>query len=244
MKAILLLIAILFCCSTSNILLAQQTGFGVKGGLTIGLQKELYPLVSYHGDIFYESLTEWKGDTEGKQSRIGFVGQLGYHRKGVSYTNGRSFGGNAANYSIEDVFHNISVAALLKGSYQWGKFAPYWAGGIRGDVTVDFDLVSDGQVNVAQPQVNRVMLGFWLGGGIEWEAPKSPFGFFIEINVSPDLTPQVVKRERLVFNQSTGLYSVAYINPAEKILNIALEVSAGVKFINRPEWEDEILEAF
>ena len=106
---------------------AQQTGFGAKGGLTIGIQKSLFPLVSYHGDVFFESLTAWKDNKgTGKYSRIGVLAQLGYHRKGVSYTNGRYYGGQTSAIAIEDVFHNLSLALMMKGSFKVGKFAPYF----------------------------------------------------------------------------------------------------------------------
>lgn len=236
-----LLLGLLTMSSYTN---AQQMGFGAKGGLTIGIQRELQPMVSYHADLFFESLSKWQGDNIGKQSRIGWAAQLGYHRKGASYTNGRTFGGQQANQSIEDVFHNLSLAFLLKGNFQWGKLLPYYAAGVRGDFTLGYDLFYQNQPNFVLPQVNRVTFGFWLGGGLEWEPPKSPFGILLEINVSPDLTPQMIKTQRLVFNSSTGLYTAQFINPPERIINIALEVSAGFKFIDRIEWEEEELEEF
>ncbi len=210
---------------------AQQMAFGAKGGLTIGIQKNFYPLVSYHGDLFFESMGEWKDNKgNGSLSRMGLVVQLGYHRKGVSYTNGRLYGGRPSAVAIEDVYHNISLTALLKNSYKMGVFAPYFALGFRGDATLGAELVYQNQPNFVLPQINRAMFGLWLGGGIEWEAPKMPFGLVLEISVSPDLTPQLIKTQRLVFNQSTGLYTAQFLNPPEKTINVALEVSLGFKF--------------
>lgn len=228
---LLLLIASLFSLKNT---LAQQMGFGAKGGLTVGIQKSLYPLVSYHGDLFFESLSAWKDNKgTGKYSRIGVVAQLGYHRKGVSYTNGRYYAGQTSAVKVEDVFHNLSLGLLLKGSFQYGKFAPYFGVGFRGDATLDFSLLAQQNTNAVLPQVNRAIFGFWLGGGIEWESPKMPFGILLEINVSPDLTPQMLKTQRLIFNSSTGRYSAQILTPPEKTINIALEVAVGFKFIGR-----------
>lgn len=244
MKTIMLFFSILLVSISTSESYGQQMGFGAKGGLTVGIQRELQPLISYHGDLFFESLSKWQGENLDKQSRIGFVAQLGYHRKGASYTNGRNFGGTRPNQPIEDVFHNLSLSVLLKGNFQWGKLLPYYAAGIRGDVNLAADLYYESQPNFVLPQINRVTFGFWLGGGIEWEPPKSPIGVLLEINVSPDLTPQMIKTQRLIFNSSTGLYTAQFINPPERTINIALEISAGFKFIDRIEWEEEEVEEF
>ena len=81
-------------------------------------------------------------------------------------------------------------------------------------------------------------LVFGLGGGIDWEPPKLPFGLFFEINVSPDVTPQVF------FMRGT---QVQYVDPFRsttsvrtfgedyRIINLSIEVTFGVKFIVRKE---------
>jgi|GEM_PF-2616856 len=234
MKYLYLTLSLLiaFQCQTQ----AQHLGYGVKGGLTVGVQKSLFPLLSYHGAFVIEHQTRWtdkKGS--GKFSRVGVVGQLGYHRKGASYTNGRIFGNSAAPISVNDVFHNLSIAAMVKGAYKFGDFAPYFIAGFRGDFTVSAELVALSQqgVNIAPPQLNRAMFGFTIGGGVDWEPPKMPFGFFLEATLSPDVTPQVIKYFQQVYNVSTGLYTAQPLAEPERTINFVIEVSVGVKFLQR-----------
>lgn len=215
---------------------AQHIGYGVKGGLTIGIHKSLFPLISYHGGVFVEHQTRWtdkKGT--GKFSRVGVVGQLSYHRKGYSYTNGRFFGNAPAPISVNDVFHNLSLLAMVKGAYKFGNFAPYFLAGFRGDFTLAGELVALSQqgVNIAPPQLNRAMFGFTIGGGADWEPPKLPFGFFLEATLSPDVTPQVVNYYRQVYNVSTGLYTAQPLQEPERTINFVIEVSVGIKFLQR-----------
>jgi len=84
------------------------------------------------------------------------------------------------------------------------------------------------------------------GGGIEWEAPKLPFGIFFEINVSPDLTPQIF------FPKGTQVVYPVYNRPNTtttrtftedyKIINVCIEVTLGIKFLMRkaPEVTEEM----
>jgi hypothetical protein len=59
--------------------------YGFKGGPTIATQNwngfQRNGLISYHGDLFVESLGGWKQNGKILQ-RSGFQAQLGYHRKG------------------------------------------------------------------------------------------------------------------------------------------------------------------
>lgn len=233
MKQLLSLLICLSCFATLTN--GQHLGFGVKGGFTLGFQKSLYPLASYHGDLFFEYQGRWVDRKEtGKYSRIGFVTHLGYHRKGASYTGGRFYGNNGATISIEDVFHNISLMVGLKGSYQFGNFSPYYLTGLRADFTPHFELVlQQQQNNPPLPDVSRAMFGFSIGGGVDWEPPKVPFGLFLEISVSPDVTPQVIKYYTQTFNYSTGVYTTQILSEPEKTINVVLEISVGIKFISR-----------
>ena len=93
MKLLTTSILVLFL---TNATLAQHLGFGAKGGLLVGTQKNKRALISYHADVFFESMGKWQG--EALKRRIGYVIQAGYHRRGASYNNGL-FGSNN-NFSI------------------------------------------------------------------------------------------------------------------------------------------------
>jgi hypothetical protein len=213
---------------------AQQIGFGAKGGLLVGTQRSKRALMSYHGDLFFESMGKWQG--ENTPRRLGFVAQLGYHRRGASYNSG-FFGTN--RFVVNDIFHNISLAALLKGNFKLSESVlPYYAAGIRLDATVANNVVN----SLDAQGVTPLNFGFWLGGGIDWEPPKLPFGLFFEINVSPDVTPQIFFRKGTQvqyidpFRTTTSLrtFSEDY-----KIINLSIEVTFGIKFIIRKEIEPE-----
>lgn len=214
----------------TNATLAQHLGFGAKGGLLVGTQKNKRALISYHADVFFESMGKWQG--EALKRRIGYVIQAGYHRRGASYNNGL-FGSNN-NFVVSDLFHNIVVSALLKGSFEVGKFAPYYAAGLRLEITPDSSFSQ--VVNPRDAQgVTPVNFGLWLGGGIEWEPPNSPLGIFLELNISPDLTPQIF------FPKGTQVQYPDYFNPGStrveqfqedyRILNLSIELSLGFKFL-------------
>lgn len=219
---------VLFLIGTT--LRAQHLGFGAKGGLLVGTQKNKRALISYHADVFFESMGKWQGDE--LKRRIGYVIQLGYHRRGASYNNGLF--GSTNNIIISDIFHNISLAALLKGSFQVGKFVPYYGAGLRLEITPDSSFAE--VINPRDAQgVTPVNFGLWLGGGIEWEPPKTPFGIFIELNISPDITPQIF------FPKGTQVQYPDYFNPGAtrteqfqedyRILNLSIELTFGIKFM-------------
>ena len=213
---------------------AQQMGFGVKGGLTVGTQKDKRALVSYHGAAFFETLSKWK--EKNVTSRYGFVAQLGYHRRGGSYNAG-IWGANNTIVA-NDIFHNLSLATLLKGSYKFGNLLPYYATGLRLDVTVASSVIN----SIDAQGITPVNFGLWLGGGIDWEPVKLPFGLFLEVNISPDLTPQVFfPRGTVVGYQSWNSSTTQTRTFGEdyRIINVCIEVSLGVKFIARKNTDPE-----
>jgi len=220
----------LFCSFTQ----AQQMGFGVKGGLLVGTQQSKRALMSYHADFVFESMGKWQG--ENTPRRLGFVAQLGYHRRGASYNSG-FFGTNT--FVVNDLFHNISLATLLKGNFKVSKSVlPYYAAGIRLDVTVANEVVN----NLDAQGVTPLNFGFWLGAGIDWEPPKLPFGLFFELNVSPDVTPQVffMRGTKVQYvDPFRSTTSVRTFSEDYRIINLSIEVTFGVKFIVRKEIEPE-----
>lgn len=226
MKNYISIIIFLLFLSTSS--QAQHTAFGAKGGLLVGTQQGKRALLSYHADLLFESMGKWQG--ENTLRRLGFVAQLGYHRRGASYNSG-VFNSNP-NFIINDLFHNISLAALIKGNFKFNAILPYYAAGVRLDVTAANEVIN----NLDAQGVTLVNFGFWLGGGFDWEPPKLPFGLFLEINVSPDVTPQVFfpKGTQVQYiDPFTTKSSVRTFNQDYKIINVSIEITLGIKFIMR-----------
>lgn len=224
------------CCFLCTVLglQAQEWSLGAKGGLLVGTQQNKRTLLSYQGSAFFETMGAWQG--KGTPRRLGFVAQLGYHRRGASYTAGLF---NSTNFvPANDVFHNVSLAALLKGGYRAKNFIPYYAAGIRLDVTV-----ANNVVNPFDAQgVQAVNAGFWLGGGIEWTPPTLPFGLFIEFNISPDITPQVFFRQGTqvqYYDPFTRQSTVRVMDQDYRITNISLELSIGIRFIGHAAQSEE-----
>lgn len=230
---ILLFYLALFLGQQAN---AQQLGFGAKGGLLVGSQQGKRALLSYHGDLFFETLGAWQG--EGVPRRLGFKASLGYHRRGASYNTG-SFN-NPNRVIISDIFNNLSLAALFKGGYKIKNFAPYYAAGLRVDYTISAQMVNPFDAQGVRP----INLGLWLGGGLEWEPPTLPFGFFIEVSMHPDLTPQIFFRQGTIIEYRdpfTNQPRYQTINEDRRITNLSLELTFGIKFIQRREKASEDL---
>lgn len=222
--------------SITTALSAQHWAFGAKGGLLVGTHPNKRALLSYQGSVFVEHAGAWQA--EGTR-RLGFVGQLGYHRRGASYNAGMF---NNANFApANDIFHNISIAALLKGGYRASNFIPYYAGGLRLDVTIASEVINPFEAQGVQP----LNVGLWLGGGIEWHPPTLPLGFFLEFNISPDITPQVFFQKGTqvqYFDPFRGTSQVRVMAEDYRIVNISLELSLGIKFGGSPDEDSTPLE--
>jgi hypothetical protein len=225
-NALILLFSLFF----SSTLLAQELGFGAKGGLLVGTQANKRPLISYHADAFFEAMGAWQGD--GTPRRLGFVGSLGYHRRGASYN--ALLIGNPNQTVISDIYHNLSLAALIKGGYQFNNLSPYYAGGLRLDYTMASEVVNPFDAQGVRP----VNVGLWLGGGLEWAPAESPFGIFVEISVQPDITPQVFFARGTLIQYTdpfSGQTTTRTVAEDQRITNLCLEATVGIKFIKRKD---------
>jgi hypothetical protein len=207
--------------------------YGFKGGPTIATQSwngfQRNGLISYHGDLFVESLGAWKQKGNISQ-RSGFQAQLGYHRKGSTFRN--VFIYDQFNNKIRipsNLFHNISLGLLGKGAFQLQeKSLAYYAIGITVDYTVDFQLVGLG----TETGVNRFTYGVWFGGGYEWDLGKSPLSFFVEANINPDIGRQVFIPAGLRTQYTDPVSGQPIYTTQQKVNNLIFELSIGLK-VNR-----------
>ncbi len=243
-KLVILCIGALWLWAVS----AQAQGgsfFGVKGGLTISQQQwnnfERDPLISFHGDIYTESLPE--------QGRFSLFASLGYHPKGSALRNVRFF--NPVNNQFsqapaqEFVFKNISLVLGAKQRFDLGIGSKtYFALGIRGDYTVDTNLDKYQEYNETvfpfypiddNEFINRINYGVTVGGGFEFMFSEF-VGGLIEMNVHPDFSKQYFQTAiPNVYNPYTGQTSTI---PQREIRNLAFEITLGIRLLRKVEYID------
>ena len=207
--------------------------FGFKGGPTIATQNwngfQRNGLITYHGDIFVESMGSWKQKGSIAQ-RSSFQAQLGYHRKGSTFRNVFIYDQNNRKIKIpSNLFHNISLGLLGKGAFKiQEKSLAYYGIGITLDYTVEYQLVGIG----TEAGVNRFTYGVWFGGGYEWDLGKSPLSFFVEANINPDIGRQVFIPAGLRTQYTDQQTGQPIYTTQQKVNNLIFELSVGLK-INR-----------
>lgn len=205
------------------------TGYGIKGGATLATQTwngyQRNALYSYHADAFVEILGAWKDKNEtGNFRRSSFQVQLGYHRKGSAFRN--IFYQN--NNPPPNVFHNLSLGFLGKGAFKIKERNNLFYGiGLHVDYTMTYQLQGFG----AQSGVNRFNYGVWLGGGYEWGLSES-LALFIELSISPDISKQVYIPPGLPTQFTDPISGQVVLSTEQKVYNLPLELSVGIKFIN------------
>jgi hypothetical protein len=239
-----------FACAAlllmSSELFTQSYAFGLKGGLTIGVQQwdgfERDPLFKYHGIAFIESAPE------GNQFAI--FAQAGYHQKGSAIRNG--FFTNPINGNLESaptqefIFHNISLVLGGKQKYAFGSGESklYYLVGLRGEYTAGTNLESYQSTNnfnrafAIYPFPESVIhwnYGITAGGGME-----VPFSEFVcgllEFTVNPDFSRQY--RQPSIPNVRDPFTGESRTIPERIIRNIAFEVTLGLRFLHKIEYID------
>lgn len=207
--------------------------YGIKGGPTVANQTwnnfQRNALIAYHADLFLEVLGSWKekGNTTQRSS---FQAQLGYHQKGSTFRNVFFFDQNNNRVRIpSNFFHNVSLGLLGKGAFKiQEKSLAYYAIGLTLDYTVSYQLVGLG----ATTGVNRFTYGVWFGGGYEWNLGNSPWAFFVETNINPDISRQVFIPAGLPTQYSDPVSGQRILTTEQKVNNLVFELSAGFK-LNR-----------
>lgn len=229
----------LACLLTIN-LQGQSFAWGLKGGLTVGYQKwQNTPrdlLFKYHGILFIESLPAGND--------FALFGQVGYHVKGSALRNlqvnlggGGVFRPPAETYE----FNNLSLVLGAKQKFNWKEYAKaFYAFGIRGDYTLSTNLDEFQQNNVQYRAffpsdffVRKLNYGVYIGGGLEF-ALNDLIGAMVEFSVAPDFSFQY--RQPAIGNV-TDPFTFQLVNiPERKILNVALELTVGLRFLRVVEY--------
>ena len=226
-----------------NGLCAQGTVFGIKGGLTLGIQKwngiDQDPLFKYHGAISVESLDE--------TAQFSIFAQAGYHIKGSALRNGSFLdqNGNLARLSAQEfLFKNISVILGGKRKYDLSdKMKGYYLFGLRGDYTLgtnldDYRTANEFNGGLYYPDngfVRKYNYGMTIGGGFEF-ALGELVGLLLDITVNPDFSYQYKQPAiQNVRNPNTGQNTTI---PERTIRNTTFEVTAGFRLLRKVEYVD------
>ncbi|MBI5914637.1 MAG: hypothetical protein HY842_04615 [Bacteroidetes bacterium] len=226
-----------------NGLNAQGTAFGIKGGLTLGVQKwngfDQDPLFKYHGILSAESIDE--------TAQFSVFAQVGYHLKGSALRNRNFFdvNGNAYRPSAQEfIFKNISLTFGGKRKYDLSdRMKGYYLLGLRGDYTLGTNL---DKYKAANEQNGGLFFpdnafvkdwnyGVTLGGGFEF-ALGELMGALLEFTVNPDFSYQY--RQQAIPNVRDPYTGQNRTLPERTIRNITFEVTAGFRFLRKVEYID------
>ena len=222
----------------------QSTAFGLKGGLTMGIQKwnsfDQDPLIKYHGIAFIES-----GD---ETAQFAVFAQAGYHLKGSAIRNRNFY--NPINGNIyrppaqQFIFKNVSLTLGAKRKYEVSDAAKaFYMFGLRGDYTVGTNLDKYKELNEFNnglffPDnffVRKWNYGVTLGGGLEM-AFSDLIGAVLEFTVNPDFSFQYKQQQ---IDNVRDPYTGQNRTIAERtIRNITFEVTAGFRFLRKVEYID------
>lgn len=240
-KNVILLMAMILLGGS---LMAQSRAYSVKGGLTIGTQKEgnfeQDALFSYHGALSMESVTD--------DNPFGLFVQLGYHVKGSAWRNVQfsNFGSN--NVSIvtrKFKYENVGLVLGFKNNFKESdSYRLYYLFGVRGDYTVGTNLDEYEEQNTFfgapiypfNEAVRKFNYGATLGGGLQFPFTEFVSGI-VEVTISPDFSDQY---RQGAFNGT--IYQngvpVARSFAERKIRNLVFEVSLGFRFLHKIEYLD------
>lgn len=221
--------------------------FGVKGGLSLGLQKwnnaERDVLIASHGIAYMESLPV--------DSKFSLFVQGGYHVRGsairsrarVIYVNGTEY--ETSPRTIRYEFQNIAISLGGKQRFEFGSNSYfYYLLGIRGEYTLGTNLckysdlitrenyVSGCSYSAFEEGVQKWNYGMIAGGGVEFELAEK-IGILLELTVNPDISYQYRQPARLS-NFQNGAGSLQ----EQLVRNTTLELSVGFRFLRLVEYID------
>ena len=245
-RSLALALVALLGCATPGVAHAQRlAGFGVEAGPTLAFQRwddfDQRPLTGYHVALTAEQLDYDRGS--------GLYAALGYHQRG-SAIRVATFQATDPNTgrprlfqadAIKFVFHNVALAAGARKHYAFGRQRGSVGFGLRGELNVATDFGSeDSGLSIAYgpsfPQsefVRPLVYGIDLDGAVE--LPLSPrLDGLARLRISPDLGRQYFQPPVPYYNAFTRQNEIA---TERRIHNISIELSLGIRFLPRAEFE-------
>lgn len=241
----------MICLVVQTQLGAQDFGWGIKSGPSIGFQKwdtgtQRDALVAWHVIAFIESVRE--------ENAFSTFAQLGYHVRGgavrsraFNYLDPRTGEERRSTSRTQRYeFNNVALSLGAKQKFNMANSKYYYMLGVRAEYTL-FTNLNEYEVfnnafgngfNFYYPDdqfVRKFNYGLILGGG--WEKPFSEFitGIF-EISVNPDISKQYKQPP------ANNIYNPYTMNPynvaAREFSSVTLEVSVGIRFLTKVEYID------
>lgn len=245
MKIQSIITVLLINCLSIKISIAQSYQFGVKGGLSMGLQSwngggtsNNSQLWGYHGVVFWES-----GDQMTK-SRI--VAQLGYHQRGSAsrFPKTVGFDINGAtieipNTTINYIYNNVSLSIGARRSGVAGNENAYYGVGVRGEYTLNTNFDDNPYYfSLGAPQkefVKKINYGLSLFGGYDFRFTDL-IGGFIELGIHPDFSRQYYRQA--INNLYDAFTRQRYNIPEQTVRNTTFELTLGFRFLRKIDYID------
>lgn len=199
-----------------------------NGEGAIGINRD--PMFSFNGDVFVESLDEFKKGS--------LYAQIGFHTRGSSL---RFFGfNNDFNTQLNYKFHNIVLEAGAKKFLKLGKDVdPYFILGIRAEYTVGNNFTDLLTFNtLVYPEfIRKFNYGVTFGGGFEAYLNELS-NIFLEFSIQPDLSFQY--EQFPLVNVVNPFPPFDRINlPQTQVRNLSIEAKVGIRFLRKVEYIDE-----
>jgi len=232
----------ILCVLSSSPLInfGQGFWFGAKGGGAMNVQSwgdgsfgggvNRDPLFTLNGDIFLESLDEYKTGA--------LYAQVGFHTRGsslrfISFNNAFS---DQQGFKFRNVVLELGAKkSLVKDS----KYIPYFILGVRGEYTVGTNLkdyTNFGQLFYPIDEfVRKFNYGVTAGGGFELPATELS-NVFVEFSLQPDLSFQY--EQQPLFNIIDPWTSQSVNIGLRQIRNLSIEAKVGIKFMRKVEYID------
>jgi hypothetical protein len=233
---------LLFFLLLTSPIFSQSSAFGIKGGMTLGIQQwnafDRDPLFKYHGIVYVESYDEDNNENA-------LFAQAGYHVKGSAIRNARFRlnNGNIGTFPTQEFrFHNASLTLGAKKKFDVNSMKGYYLLGIRGDYNLfnNLDEYSDDNIIfLSYPQeqwVRRFTYGATVGGGFEFMFSEL-VGGVVELTVNPDLSRQYIQPPLDDVPDPLNPGNSRSISE-RRITNITLELTVGLRFLRIVEYID------
>jgi hypothetical protein len=201
----------------------QYSAIGVRGGLTVGVQNwsgtQRQPMLSYHADFAYEKFNS---------DKFSYLMNLGYHTRGSAYRfNNITQTGEQIRGTLTDRFDNITLMLGAKNlvSTKLANGDVYYFLGIRGEYTVNDSIET--RANMSR-YVNAINYGVTAGGGYQVKIADKMQMYF-EVSFSPDFSNQLYSPSGTYVTNNGGNTFIQNF-PEEKVTNLTIELSVGIKF--------------
>ena len=204
---------------------AQGFAFGPKGGLSLANQNfggyDRETLLSYHGALYMESLSE--------EDKYALFAQLGFHQRGSKLKINRHFnpitGEEVASRSHASRFGNLSLMVGGKQKFDFGMDTKwYYSLGLRLEYNLTTELPY--LYETWEDRVNDLVYGASVGIGME-RMFSEHVGIFVEATVSPDLSSQIL------IPAQPSLYDPNRVIPEKSIRNFTIELTLGMRLLRK-----------